>query len=146
MLEDKSPAVTLNAMKLSSHLAFLDRLTDDEIDNVYGLVSDQDPKLRRASGEFINAYFLEQVVLEESRQRALRKRISKDSFVDYFTKDKISALVAFIQNKTSHPDFPDYCVSALWEYCPSLQSWEIMINMLLEPPVEFSPIGLSNSS
>eukprot|EP01126_Amoeba_proteus_P015640 TRINITY_DN1706_c0_g2_i2.p1 TRINITY_DN1706_c0_g2~~TRINITY_DN1706_c0_g2_i2.p1 ORF type:complete len:233 (-),score=35.72 TRINITY_DN1706_c0_g2_i2:1618-2316(-) len=131
MTEDISVAVA--GIDLSYKLARLDILTEKDIDNLYGLVSDFNRKIKYEVAKFINDYFLETVVTNKTKSKIASSRKVTPDHPKFLATSKILALLDLIENNTSHKNLPDYVVDALWGQTEILTYWEVMTDLMLNP-------------
>lgn len=145
MIEDIDIPCAVAAIGLCSQLANNDALADKDIDDIYGLISDTDGRIRYRAAEFIQDYHLEQVVTNSEKaiiSAQGKKKKNQQSEEKQIAAAKLLALIDLLLDKSSHRDLPDYLIDALWGRCDVLTSWEVMTDLALHPKEPLTEDGM----
>lgn len=143
--EDKDISVAVSAFDLCAELARLEILSDKQLEDMYGLISDFDGRIRYRAAGFINDYYLESVIAAQAKARFATSKKRKDETA-FITSSKLLGLLDLIEKYSSHQSLPDYAVDALWGRSDILVSWDVMSDLLLNPGDKLGESGKRVSS
>jgi hypothetical protein len=138
LTSDKDIPVAVASFDLCAELARLELLSDDDLERVYGLVSDYDGRIRFRAAAFVNDYFLENVVATKAKSRfaALKKKKDETAFI---ITSQLLELLDMVEKYAF--GFPDYLVDTLWGKSEILTSWSAMSDLLLNPGDKLTTTG-----
>lgn len=141
LTEDKDIPVAVAAFDLCSELARLEVLSDKHLQDLYGLISDFDGRIRYRAAGFINDYYLESVIAAQAKSRFAASKKKKDE-ASFVISAKILGLLDLIEKYSSHQSLPDYAVDVLWGRSDILTSWEVISDLLLNPGDKLAETGV----
>jgi len=119
---DKETKVAIAAIELSTRLAELGALDDEEMDQLNNLISDKNVSLRFAAAVYLNETVLQSIPHIEVDKKA--------------QIGQLKALLSFITMHSHQPKNPNYIIDALWPQAPVLKAWNAMVSLLCDPNEE----------
>lgn len=142
LTEDKDIPVAVTAFDLCTELARLEVMSDKNLEDLYGLISDYDGRIRFRAAEFINDYYLENVIVNQAKSRLSASKKNKKEEAKSLVAAKLLGLLDLIEKYSSHQSLPDYAVDVLWGRTDILTSWDVMTDLLLDSKLAFTGFSL----